>query len=295
MDDAIEGFVYWLKVERGRSEHTVEAYRRDVTRFAAWLAARGIHQPGQVGQEDLAQHLTWLADEGLGLRSMARARSAVRQLFRFLVAENLLESDPTARIEAPRFPAPLPTVLTPAQVEAILDAPDPSSPLGLRDRAMIQLLYSAGLRVTELITVPTHQVRLDMGVVLVTGKGRKQRMVPMGEVAAGWVARYLREARPVFDGDGRAPELFVTHRGKGMTRQNMWQRLRHHAVVAGVRGKVSPHVLRHSFATHLLANGADLRALQAMLGHADVTTTQIYTHVTRERLKTVHATYHPRG
>jgi integrase/recombinase XerD len=295
VDDAIEGFTYWLKVERGRSPHTLAGYRHDAVRFAGWLAEQGVHRPQDVEARHLEAHLAALLDDGIGLRSIARARSALRQLFRFLVAEGHLETDPTRRVEAPRFTTPLPTVLRPDQVEAILAAPDPSTPLGLRDRAMIQLLYSAGLRVSELVAVPLHQVRLDPGLVLVTGKGRKERLVPMGEVAADAVALYLRDARPALDPGGRSTALFVTRRGAPMTRQNFWERLVGHARAAGVHGKVSPHVLRHSFATHLLANGADLRALQALLGHADVTTTQIYTHVSRERLKAVHALHHPRG
>lgn len=295
MDDAIEGFLYWLDVEQGRSPHTLDAYRRDAQRFATWLEGQGITHPADVGHDDVARYMVHLRTEGLGLRSIARARSALRRLFAFLVAETGLEVDPTDLTEAPRFPQPLPTVLSAEQVEAILDAPDVTDPLGLRDRAMIQLLYSAGLRVSELVTVPMHQVRTDRGVLLVLGKGRKERMVPMGEVATSWVRRYVAEARPSLDTTRRATALFLSRRGSAMTRQNAWQRLRRYAVLAGVDGKVSPHVMRHSFATHLLAHGADLRAVQAMLGHADVTTTQIYTHVTRERLRRMHADFHPRG
>lgn len=295
MESAVEGFLYYLSVERGRSPNTIDAYRRDVLRFQRWLAGEGVERPEEVTQQHLSAHLVFLDAQGLGARSLARARSSIRQLFRFLVSEGRLEADPTARVEAPRFLSPLPTVLSQRQVEALLDAPDPTSPLGLRDRAMIQVLYSAGLRVSELVTVPTHQVRFDPGLILVRGKRDKERLVPLGEVAADWVARYLRFGRPGLDPASHSPHLFVSRRGTGMTRQNFWQRLRQHAVVAGIDGKVSPHVLRHSFATHLLAHGADLRALQAMLGHADVTTTQIYTHVARERLKSVHAEFHPRG
>jgi integrase/recombinase XerD len=295
MEHAAEGFLYHLAVERGRSPHTLDAYRRDIARFVAFLADRGTTEPEAVAQGDLADFLVHLDAEGLGARSLARARSAIRQLFRYLVAEGILEHDPTHQVEAPRFPSPLPTVLSESQVEALLDAPDPSSALGLRDRAMIQVLYSAGLRVSELVSVPTHQVRLDPAVILVRGKRDKERLVPLGEVAASWLAKYLMQSRPQLDPQTRSTTLFVSQRGTAMTRQNFWQRLRRHALTAGIRGKVSPHVLRHSFATHLLAHGADLRALQAMLGHADVTTTQIYTHVASERLKRVHAEYHPRG
>lgn len=295
MDDAVEGFLYWLTVERRRSPHTVAAYRADTLRFAAWLAEQGISSPSEVGHDTLGRYLVHLRGTGLGLRSVARARSALAQFFKFCMKEGVIEADTTAIVEAPRFPQPLPAVLDAAQVEALLEAPDPTRPLGLRDRAMVQLLYSSGLRVSELVGLALHQLRLDAGVVLVVGKGRKERLVPTGEVAARWIGRYLTDGRPLLAGDGRSDAVFLTRRGHAMTRQNAWLRLREHAVTAGIRGKVSPHVLRHSFATHLLAHGADLRALQAMLGHADVTTTQIYTHVTRERLRQLHEAYHPRG
>lgn len=295
MDAAIEGFLYWLRVEKGRSEHTVAAYQHDASRFAIWLRERGVFSPGDVTAAHLSAHMGDLMAEGLGLRSIARARSSLRQLFRFLLAEHHIEADPTTIVDAPRFPAPLPVVLRADQIDALLAAPDPGTVLGLRDRAMIQLAYSAGLRVSELVNVPAHQVRADVGLVLVRGKGSKERLIPIGEVAAGWVLRWLRDGRTAFDPTGRAEAMFLTRHGKAMTRQNLWERLARYARLAGIDGKVSPHVLRHSFATHLLANGADLRALQAMLGHSDITTTQIYTHVARERLKSIHAEFHPRG
>lgn len=295
MNAAIEGFAAWLRVERARSSHTVEAYARDVTRFAAWAARQGIDDPGLVTAHHVADHVVALEQHGLGARSVARARSALRTFFRFLVDERIVEDDPTVDGDGPRFVRPLPTVLKPEQVEAILDAPDLASPFGLRDRAMVQLMYASGLRVSELVSLPASQVRLDPGVVRVLGKGRKERLVPTGEEAAAWIARYVRDARPLLAGPSPPDVLFLDRQGTAMTRQNVWMRLRHHAAVAGIPGKVSPHVLRHSFATHLLAHGADLRALQAMLGHADITTTQIYTHVTRERLQALHARFHPRG
>ncbi|HMV68057.1 MAG TPA: site-specific tyrosine recombinase XerD [Myxococcota bacterium] len=294
-DDVIDGFVGHLRVERGRSELTIAAYRSDVARFCRWVADRGVDDPARVTQADVADHLVWLEAQGLGLRSIARARSSVRQLFAFLTVEEAVEADPGALVASPRFHTPLPVVLSEDTVQRLLDAPDPSTPLGLRDRAMIQVLYGTGLRVSELVSLRRDRVRLDPPLVLVRGKGDKERLVPMGEVAGAWVVRYLAEARPLLDPAGAAPELFVGRGGEAMTRQNFWLRLRRHAQVAGVRGKVSPHVLRHSFATHLLAHGADLRAIQVMLGHADLTTTQIYTAVSRERLRRVHAAHHPRG
>ncbi len=295
MDDALEGFMYYLKVERNRSDHTLHAYGHDLRRFVGWCHHQGVERPTQVTRDVVADHLLFLDREGLGLRSIARARTSIRQLFRFLVRENLLEDDPTTLVDAPRFPAPLPVVLSQSQVEALLAAPDRSDPLGLRDAAMIELLYSTGLRVSELVSLPRASVDPQMGLLRVRGKGDKERLVPTGDEALHLMVRYLREARPHHDASGRAPEVFVGRRGERMTRQNFWQRLQRWAAVAGIPGKVSPHVLRHSFATHLLEHGADLRHLQAMLGHADIGTTQIYTHVTRARLQALHARYHPRG
>lgn len=295
MDDAIEGFLYYLKVERARSDNTVQAYGRDLQQFAAWLGERGIPSPADVSHAHLVDYLVSLDEGGLGLRSIARARTSIRQLFKFLLREGLVEADPSTLIEAPRFPAPLPVVLSGKQVEALLAAPDRTSPLGLRDAAMIELLYATGLRVTELVTLPWRAIDAEIGLLRVRGKGDKERLVPVGEQALDLIRRYLRESRPQLDPDGTSPALFVNRRGTPMTRQNFWQRLRGWAVAAGIPGKVSPHVLRHSFATHLLENGADLRALQAMLGHADISTTQIYTHVTQARLAALHARFHPRG
>lgn len=294
-DAVIDGFVGHLRVERGRSEHTIAAYRADVARFAQWLDGRGVDEAGEVTQQDLADHLVWLQGQGLGLRSIARARSSIGQLFKFLLVEEEVDHDATALVEAPRFHMPLPTVLSETSVTRLLDTPDPSTPLGLRDRAMIQVMYSTGLRVSELVDLRLDRVRFDPPLVLVRGKGNKERLVPMGETAGRWMARYLAESRALLDPAGASPQVFVGRHGEAMTRQNFWRRLKEHALVAGIRGKVSPHVLRHSFATHLLTHGADLRAIQVMLGHADLSTTQIYTAVSRERLKRVHAEFHPRG
>ncbi len=296
MDHAIEGFLYYLKVERNRSDNTITAYSHDLRRFSTWGAGRGLTQPGHYDQGAVADHLVYLDREcELGLRSIARARTSIRQLFRFLVREKLLESDPTELVDGPRFPNPLPTVLSSQQVEALLAAPDRSKPLGLRDAAMIELLYSTGLRVTELVTLPLRGVDAREGLVQVIGKGDKERIVPVGQAALALLRRYLVEARPHHDPTTRAPQCFVSRRGSAMTRQNFWQRLQKYKVVAGIPGKVSPHVLRHAFATHLLEHGADLRSLQAMLGHADISTTQIYTHVTQARLAALHKAFHPRG
>ncbi len=294
MTDAVEGFLYHLRVERHASKNTLAAYRSDLLRFAHWATGRGIVDPAAVGAEDVADHLVFLANGGIGDRSRARARTALRQWFRFLVKEDVRKDDPTVLIDAPRFKSPLPSVLSAAQVEAILAAPD-DSPLGVRDRAMIEVMYATGLRVSELVNLPRHALDAETGIVRVIGKGDKERLVPIGDRALDLVARYLRDVRPLHDLAAASRALFVSERGTAMTRQNFWYRLEIHARTADVRGKVSPHTLRHSFATHLLENGVDLRHVQAMLGHADISTTQIYTHVTRARLKALHARFHPRG
>ena len=296
MDDAVEGFLYYLRAERHLSEHTVAAYGHDLRRFAAWAEGQGVGSPADVQRTHVSKHLVWLdAEQGLGLRSIARARTSLRQLFAFLMREGLCGDDPTALVEAPRFAQPLPTVLSAEAVEALLDTPDDSTPLGVRDRAMLQLLYATGLRVSELCGLPRDGVDPRQGLVRVIGKRGKERLVPTGERALERLVAYLAQVRPLWDPHMAHPAVFLTARGEAMTRQNFWQRVKKHARAAGIRGKVSPHVLRHSFATHLLEHGADLRSVQAMLGHTDLSTTQIYTHVTRARLAEIHKKFHPRG
>ncbi|MFT4625360.1 MAG: integrase/recombinase XerD [Myxococcota bacterium] len=296
MRAAIEGFMYDLRVERGRSPNTAEAYARDLERLTSWLEAQGIDSPQAVERHHISEWVAHLSEtEGLGPRSVVRARSSVRGLFAYLMREQVVTENPTAHVPAPRFGAPLPTVLSSEHVEAILAAPDRAVPLGLRDAAMIELLYSCGLRVSELVSLPWRNLDPHESIVRVMGKGRKERFVPVGEQAIDLIRLYVSDARPALDPTGTCPALFVSRRGSAMSRQNMWARLRSYARQAGLTGKVSPHVLRHSFATHLLENGADLRSVQAMLGHADLTTTQIYTHVSRVRLARMHARYHPRG
>lgn len=291
-----EAFMYYIKVERNRSDHTVENYGRDLRRFFTWCSGQSISRPEEVGHRLVVDFLVYLEGKGgLGLRSVARIRSTLRQFFGFLVAEGRLETDPTVLVEAPKFRQPLPKVLSPERVETLLNAPDRDTPLGLRDAAMIQLVYSTGLRVSELVSLPIRYVDPRIGVLRTVGKGDKERLVPMGDEALEVVHDYLVRARPLLDPEAACPALFVTRRGKQMTRQNFFIRLRNYAVTAGIAIKISPHVLRHSFATHLLENGADLRSLQAMLGHSDITTTQIYTHVSKARLAKLHAQYHPRG
>ncbi len=294
IEDAIDGYVYHLKVERGRTENTVIAYQADLRRFAAFLVGRSVDTPQQVRPADLADYLVKLHRDGLSGRSAARARSVIQGWMRFLVGDGVLVEDATALVDAPSFTSPLPSFLTAAQIDALLAAPDRNHPLGARDAAMLELMYATGLRVSELVKLRRHQYDAVEGLLRVLGKGNKERLVPVGDLALDWIRHWLA-FRPQFDPADSAPELFVNRRGQGMTRQNFWERLVGHARAAGLPMPVYPHILRHSFATHLLENGADLRMVQVMLGHADVTTTQIYTHVTRARLQALHARHHPRG
>jgi integrase/recombinase XerD len=228
-------------------------------------------------------------------RSTARLTSAMKRFYQFLLVQRLIRSDPSARLESPKLTRGLPKSLSEIDVEKLLDAPDLATPLGMRDKAMLETLYATGLRVSELISLKVAQVSLDMNVVRVIGKGNKERLVPIGETAADWIQRYLGDARTTILGGQKTSDLFVTQRGASMSRQMFWHTIKNQALRAGIRTAISPHTLRHAFATHLINHGADLRVVQLLLGHADITTTQIYTHVARERLKALHAQHHPRG
>lgn len=245
-------------------------------------------------QADVAEFIAALRSSGLSARSVARSVHALRGFYRYAVREGLIEGDPMENLQAPRAFKALPRCLTPSQVEALLAAPDVGAALGLRDRAILELMYATGLRASELIGLKPADLDMQVGLLTCFGKGRKERLVPMGRVARQWVERYLERARPGLV-RGATPELFVSQRGRRLTRMGLWGLVRRHAVSAGVERVLTPHVLRHSFATHLLEHGADLRALQAMLGHADISTTQIYTHVSRERLRKVYDQFHPRA
>jgi len=259
-----------------------------------WLQARGVELQS-VGREVLLDHLAWRMNEGYKARSTARLISGMRGFYRFLLREGVIDSDPTLQVDMPQLGRPLPKSLSEADVEALLAAPDLDDPIGLRDRAMLEVLYACGLRVSELIGLTLEQVNLRQGVLRVFGKGSKERLVPMGEEAIGWVERYCREARPALLAGRPADVLFPSLRGEQMTRQTFWHRIKHQARVAGIAKSLSPHTLRHAFATHLLNHGADLRVVQMLLGHSDLSTTQIYTHVARARLQALHAQHHPRG
>jgi len=290
----IERFIEALWLERGLSAHTQAAYRSDLALLNGWLQARGVELQS-VGREVLLDHLAWRMNQGYKARSTARLISGMRGFYRFLLREGVIDTDPTLQVDMPQLGRPLPKSLSEADVEALLAAPDLDDPIGLRDRAMLEVLYACGLRVSELVGLTLEQVNLRQGVLRVFGKGSKERLVPMGEEAIGWVERYCREARPALLAGRPADVLFPSLRGEQMTRQTFWHRIKHQAQVAGIAKSLSPHTLRHAFATHLLNHGADLRVVQMLLGHSDLSTTQIYTHIARARLQALHAQHHPRG
>lgn len=291
----IDGYVDALWLEKGLAANTLEAYRRDLTFWAQWLAER---EGVGLLQADKAQVLAYLGAQGAlqrSVRSSARLLSCLRGFYRYHLRESRIQVDPTADIDSPKLGRPLPKSLSERDVEALLLAPNVDEPLGLRDRAMLELLYASGLRVTELIGLQFSQVSTNQGVVKVIGKGNKERLVPMGEEALDWLQKYLRYGRPEFCAGPPTEVIFLSQRGGQMTRQTFWHRIKHWATVAGIRATISPHTLRHAFATHLINHGADLRVVQLLLGHSDLSTTQIYTHVARERMKALHAAHHPRG
>ena len=287
-----EEYLDHLRVERGLAPNSILAYGRDLGRLAGFAEGRG-GDPLSLRQQDLSEFIGSLRAEGLSGRSVARSVHALRGFYRYAVREGRLRDDPMENLRAPRSFRPLPRYLTPAQVEALLAAPDTSTPLGLRDRAILEVLYATGLRASELIGLRPQDLDLEVGILTCFGKGSKERLVPFGSQAQSWVRRYLAEVRGRHPRPG--PSLFLSQRGARLSRMGLWGIVRKHAVTAGVQGVLTPHVLRHSFATHLLERGADLRALQAMLGHADISTTQVYTHISRERLRRIYDQFHPRA
>ncbi|MEX5498215.1 site-specific tyrosine recombinase XerD [Pseudomonas syringae] len=290
----IDRFLDALWLEKGLSDNTRDSYRSDLALFNGWLQERNVDLIS-AGREVILDHLAWRVENAYKPRSTARFLSGARGFYRYLLREKLISVDPTLQIDMPQLGKPLPKSLSEADVEALLAAPDLSEPIGERDRAMLEVLYACGLRVTELISLTLEQVNLRQGVLRVMGKGSKERLVPMGEESIVWVERYLRGARDELLGGKPSDVLFPSSRGDQMTRQTFWHRIKHQATVAGIGKPLSPHTLRHAFATHLLNHGADLRVVQMLLGHSDLSTTQIYTHVARARLQELHAKHHPRG
>ncbi len=288
---AVERFVDRMWLERGLSPNTQASYRSDLLLFSRWLAPRG-GALADAGEADIREYLV---ARRLSPRSQARLLSSLRQFYRHLAADGQRRDDPTGSLDSPKMGLRLPKTLSETDVERLLEAPDVDTALGLRDRAMLELMYASGLRVSELVELGRGSVDLRSGVVQVVGKGGKERLVPMGEVAMEWLRRYVEQARPELAGARNPDGLFVTARAQTMTRHNFWRLIKLYATRAGIRAALSPHTLRHAFATHLLEHGADLRAVQSLLGHADLSTTQIYTHVAQQRLRELHAVHHPRG
>jgi integrase/recombinase XerD len=295
LDEQIDRYLSHIKVERSLSPNTVAAYARDLSRLAAFLDRAGVESAGACRAAHVADFVRSLASQNLSRRSQIRCLVSVRQFFRFMLDEKEIKSNPALRVEMPRFVARLPSFLSASEVEALLAAPGEKTPLALRDAAMIETLYSAGLRASEVCSLSLNDVNLEVGFLTVVGKGKKQRIVPIGAVAREKIEEYLRKGRRALDKRGVSDRLFLNPRGRALSRVGLWKVIRKHALRAGITKTISPHKLRHSFATHLLEHGADLRAVQAMLGHADISTTQIYTHVNRERLKKIYDKFHPRA
>ena len=291
----IDEFCDALWLEDGLSRNTLDAYRRDLAQYAQWLADACGKDVLAADHGDLQSYLAYQFQKKTRASSAARLLSSLKRLYRWLIRQNRIRVDPTLNIDAPKLPRTLPKSLTEADVDNLLAAPDLTMPRGERDRAMLETLYASGLRVSELVTLKLPQVSQDMGVVRVLGKGSKERLVPLGEEALARVKRYVAVARPALLAGQASDDLFVTAHGGAMTRQSFWQIIKRYALQTGLKTSISPHVLRHAFATHLLNHGADLRVVQLLLGHSDISTTQIYTHVARERLKQLHAQHHPRG
>lgn len=289
----IDQFLDALWLERGLSENTLSAYRSDLYSYSGWLVSSASRDLLQSRPEDILAYLATLT--GKSSRTSARRLSSLRRFFQYLAREGRISHDPCARIAAPRIGRPLPKSLTEEEVESLLDAPDTATAVGQRDRAMLEVLYATGLRVSELVGLQLVQVNLRQGVLRVIGKGNKERLVPLGEEASDWVEKFIRQGRAELLQEPPVDVLFPSRRGRMMTRQTFWHAIKRHAVRAGISKTLSPHVVRHAFATHLLNHGADLRVVQMLLGHSDISTTQIYTHVARERLKNLHAEHHPRG
>ncbi len=290
----IDTFLDAIWMEKGLSQNTLSSYRRDLSQFDDWLNKSGVTLL-VVQQSHIEGYLGWRLQEKISARSTARLLSCLRGFYQYQLRESNIHLDPTLQVESPKLGRPLPKSLSEQDVEDLLNAPNPDEPIELRDRAMLELLYASGLRVTELVSLQLGQVSMNQGVVRIMGKGSKERLVPMGEEALHWLKRYLQHSRPALLGPRLTEAVFPSKRGSMMTRQTFWYRIKIYAARAGINQSLSPHTLRHAFATHLINHGADLRVVQLLLGHSDLSTTQIYTHVARERMKSLHASHHPRA
>lgn len=289
----IDSFLEYMVAERSAPENTLCAYANDLKSFATWIEKRGGNIK-KVDDSDLREFITYCRKKRFKAISINRRVAAIKQFYGFLLDEGVIEADPTKDIILPKREIYLPDVLNKTEVDKLLNAPDVHTPIGIRDKAMLELLYATGLRVSELVNLKMNNLNLDIGYVMTTGKGEKERLVPLGNTAVRWAKKYIVEVRPLHVKKS-TNTVFCSKRGTSMSRQNFWHIIRKYALLAGINKPISPHTLRHSFATHLLVGGADLRSVQMMLGHADISTTQIYTHVTSKRLKEIHELYHPRG
>ena len=292
--DLLEKYLDALWLEKGLSNNTLASYRNDLKQLQLWAEKNGLALIA-LRQNHLQAFLADRFEKSFSSRSTARFLSCIRGFFTYLLRENLISEDPVALIDSPKLGRPLPKTLTERDVEKLLEAPDIETAIGLRDRTMLEVIYACGLRVSELVGIEVPMVNLRQGVLRVTGKGSKERLIPLGEEASDWLQRYLKNGRPDLMKGVPGTAVFPSNRGKAMTRQAFWHRLKQYAIVAGIDKPLSPHTLRHAFATHLLNHGADLRVVQLLLGHADLSTTQIYTHVAQERMKSLHQQHHPRG
>jgi integrase/recombinase XerD len=295
MDRWIDRFLHHLAVEKGLSPNTLEAYSRDLQGYSCLLRDKGIREMRMISSEEPLTYMKRLRSRGVSARSQARVLSSLKGFHKFLLRERAVEEDPLRRLRSPRVVPRLPSVMSMKEVEELLRQPDARQPLGIRDRAMLELLYATGLRVSELVHLSVNDLNLEVGYLRTRGKGSKERIVPLGKAAVHALEDYLTGPRRLYSSQTANPTLFIRRGGKGMTRQGFWKIIKNYARAAGIQKRITPHTLRHSFATHLLERGADLRSVQSMLGHEDIATTQVYTHVSREHLKRLHQKLHPRG
>ncbi|AKO94033.1 site-specific tyrosine recombinase XerD [Priestia filamentosa] len=297
MNLTIEDFIHYLVVERGLASNTIESYKRDLVKYAEYLKkVETVSSFEEVTREHIIAFMRYMMENGKSSKTIARHVASIRSFHQFLLREHIMDKDPSVHIETPQVERTLPKVLSPDEVEALLTAPDESTPFGKREKAMLELLYATGIRVTELMNLNVEDVHMTMGFVRCIGKGDKERIVPMGKMASEALQKYIEESRSkLLKRNQKEEALFLNHHGRRLTRQGFWKILKKLALSAQIEKELTPHTLRHSFATHLLENGADLRAVQEMLGHADISTTQIYTHVTKKRLKDVYNEFHPRA
>jgi integrase/recombinase XerD len=295
MNNLVDSFLSYQAAIKGLSKNTLESYGRDVLKFIDYLEKRNISAIEVVKYHNILEYLTALQEKGINIRSVARNLVSLKQFFKFLLLEKIILEDPSRNIKTPKMKRSIPSFLSLEDVERLLSSPNPESYEGIRDRAMLETLYASGIRASELVNLELNSVNFELGYLIVYGKGSKERLVPTGEKARAALKDYLALSRPNILKTRSSPYLFVTRRGEGMTRQGFWKILKNYAIKCGISKKISPHTIRHSFATHLLERGADLRTIQIMLGHSDISTTQIYTHIANERLKEIHRKYHPRS